>query len=62
MVVCAVENEVKLNEEFNRLKDLGVPCVGYYEPDFEGNQLTAVATAPLVGESRRPLRRYKLLR
>lgn len=61
LVVCAVDNEKALAEEFNRLKDLGIACCGFYENDLH-NQLTAVATAPLHGKERKPLRNYQLLR
>lgn len=60
LCVCAVSNEEELDKEFNRLKEVGVPCCAWYEDDM-GNQLTAVAAAPLRGNKRKPLRRYKLL-
>lgn len=47
-------------EAFNELKSAGVPCCGYHEDDMRGS-LTAVATAPLTGKERSPLRRFKLL-
>lgn len=60
LVVCAVANEGELLAAFNRLKELGVSCCSWSEDDMQG-QLTAVATAPLTGEARRPLKRFKLL-
>ena len=62
LVLCGVENEMALNDAFNRLKDQGVPCCGEYEPDFVGHPLTAVATGPLVGDARKPLRQFRLLK
>lgn len=35
-------------------------CCAYHEPDF-GGEMTAVATAPLRGEERQPLRQLRLL-
>lgn len=60
LVICAVATETELIEAFNRLKELGVPCCGWHEDDMH-EQLTAVATAPLFGDVRRPLKRFKLL-
>lgn len=61
LVVCAVADEAELVAAFNRLKELGVPCCAWMEDDMQG-QLTAVATAPLFGDARRPLKRFKLLK
>lgn len=60
LVVCSVTSEADLDAAFNRLKEQGVPCCAWYEDDM-GHALTAVATAPLFGDQRRPLRRFKLL-
>lgn len=61
LVVCGVENESRLEAAFERLKASGVPCCAWREDDM-GNSLTAVATAPLTGNERRPLRRFDLLK
>ena len=61
LVVCAAAGEPELAEAFNRLKAAGVPCCAWYEEDM-GKALTAIATAPLSGDRRKPLRRFKLLR
>lgn len=61
LVILSSPNEESLAERFNRLKDQGVACVGWYEGDL-GDQLTAVATAPLAGEERRFLRGDPLLK
>ncbi len=60
LVVCAVEDEAALEACFNALKDAGVPCCAWMEDDME-DALTAIATAPLYGDARRPLRRLPLL-
>lgn len=61
LVVCAVQNERELEESFERLKTAGVPCCAYREDDMD-DSLTAIATAPLRGKQRKPLKRFKLLR
>jgi hypothetical protein len=60
LVVCAVKDEVELEAAFEKLKESGVPVVAYREDDM-GDALTAVCTAPLMGEERRPLKRFRLL-
>lgn len=60
LVVCQVENEQELDDEFNRLKEAGVPCCAWYEDDMD-NSLTAIATAALSGKERKPMRKYQLL-
>jgi hypothetical protein len=49
-----------LDALFNRLKEKGVRVCAWYEEDM-GNQLTAIATAPLRGNERKPMKRLKLL-
>lgn len=59
LVVVTVPDEQSLEQEFERLKQLGVRCCAYREPDFL-NAMTAVATAPLIGPDRQPLRHLPL--
>jgi uncharacterized protein Usg len=61
LVVCTVFDERELANTFERLKRQGVPCCAFYEDDLDG-ALTAVATAPLRGDARRPLQWLRLLR
>lgn len=61
LVVCGVRDERELEAAFERLKEQGVPCCAWSEEDM-GNQLTAVATAPLEGRGRRPLKDFKLVK
>lgn len=62
LVVLVVENEAELMREFERLKQLGVPCCSWREEDM-GGAMTGVATSPLRGRSeRRHFRHLKLLR
>lgn len=60
LVICGIGSEAELAEVFNRLKCQGVPCISWNEDDMN-DALTAVATGPLNGQERRPLRRFKLL-
>jgi hypothetical protein len=61
LVLCSVPDEPALAAVFNRLKEFGVPCCSWSEDDM-GGSLTAVATAPLRGDERKPLRRLDLLK
>ncbi len=61
LVVCAVADEAELTDTFEKLKGLGVPCCAWREDDMD-DQLTAVATGPLQGAERKPMRQFKLLR
>lgn len=60
LVLCGVEGEKVLTQEFERLKALGVPCCSWNEDDLD-DSLTAVATAPLEGKQRRAMKRHRLL-
>lgn len=60
MVVCAVQDEKTLKNVFESLKKANVPCIAWYEDDMD-NQLTAVATGPLRGIQRKPLKKFRLL-
>lgn len=60
LIVCAVPDESTLNDLFESLKEQGCPCCSWREDDFQ-DALTAIATAPLFGDARKPLRRLPLL-
>lgn len=61
LVVCTVADEAELAGLFERLKGQGVPCCAWYEEAMR-NSLTAIATGPLRGVQRKPLRKLPLLR
>lgn len=61
LVLCRARDEQDLNALFNSLKEQGVPCCAWYEDDLD-DSLTALATAPLRGPERKPLRNLPLLR
>lgn len=61
LVICTLPDEATLNNFFEGLKEIGVPCCAWREDDM-GDALTAVATGPLRGDQRKPLRWLKLLK
>lgn len=62
LILCTAADEPALNALFNRLKEQQVPVCGFYEDDWTGKPLTAIATGCLRGEQRKPLRRLPLLK
>ena len=46
--------------EASRLEDQGIRFACFHEPD-RNNELTAIATEPITGETRRYFRRYNLV-
>lgn len=60
LVVFGVKNQTKLRRVTEHLKQVGIRYKEFVEPDI-GNELTAVATAPLSGEDRKHLAKYCLL-
>lgn len=60
LVVFGIKNETKLKKCLLHLDEAGIPYREFREPDI-GNQLTAIATAPIVGEDRKHLAKYCLL-
>jgi hypothetical protein len=59
LVLCEVANEEKLNAVGQKLESAGVSLRAFREPDI-GDQLTAIATAPLGAEFRHLFRKYPL--
>lgn len=60
LVICHVSDEESLTRETIRLEACGVKFASFYEPDLN-NEMTAIATEPLVGDDRRVCHRYRLL-
>lgn len=60
LVICGVKNERALEREARKLEAQGIEFATFNEPD-RGNELTAIATAPIAGEKRRAFRRHNLL-
>lgn len=61
LVVCGVSCISLLLEASARLADANVPHIVWHEPDMN-DQSTALATAPISGETRRFFRKYQCLR
>lgn len=61
LVYCGVKNEPTLHEYADKLASAGVPFCRFYEPD-RGNELTAIATAPVYGDERRFFRNLSLIK
>ena len=60
LVILTVADEERLNRVVYRLQDNSIPFQTFIEPDI-GDQLTAIATAPVCGDNRRLFRKYALL-
>lgn len=60
LIMCLIKGENKLASTAEKLREAGIRLKEFREPDI-GNQLTAIATEPLIGEARAPLRHYQLL-
>lgn len=61
LVMCGVKNERVLEREARKLEAAGIRFATFHEPDI-GDELTAIATAPIAGEDRRIFRRHNLLK
>lgn len=61
MVVCGVKTEAALFRAIEKLNNHGIRCQWFIEPDM-GNQVTAIATEPIYGDTRRLFRNYQLLK
>jgi hypothetical protein len=60
LIVCAVADEPALWRQLQRLQQQGVRLRAFFEPD-RGNELTALATEPVFGTTRRLFRNLRLL-
>jgi hypothetical protein len=60
LIVCAVGDEPALWRQVHRLQRQGVHLRAFFEPD-RGNELTALATEPIFGKTRRLFRNLRLL-
>lgn len=59
LVLCSIPNEGSLQRLADKLSFKGIPFKLFYEPDRD-NELTALATAPLTGDSRKLFGRLPL--
>jgi hypothetical protein len=60
LVVCGVTDEAALRRSLERAVAHGVRCHPFHEPDL-GYQMTAWASEPVSGPTRKHFRRYRLL-
>lgn len=60
MVLCGVDSHADLLDTASYLTDQGIDHHMFFEPDVDS--FTAIATRPLTGEDRKPLKRFKLKR
>lgn len=60
MIILGVKNEIKLIETKRKLLEAGFRCSAFHEPD-RNNELTAVATEPVIGDRRNFFKKYQLL-
>jgi hypothetical protein len=60
LIVCAVSDEPSLWRQLHRCHRLGVRLRPFFEPD-RANELTAFATEPVTGVTRRQFRNLRLL-
>jgi hypothetical protein len=58
-VLCEVKNEEELNSVAYRLEQNCICFEPFFEPDI-GNQITAIASGPVYGDTRRLFKRYRL--
>lgn len=61
MIVCGIRDGPALVRCREQLAHAGIPHRAFHEPD-RGDELTAIATAPLDHEHRAFFRKYQLLR
>lgn len=59
MVLFSLKNEEDLIKTSNKLMDEGISHELFYEPDISA--YTAIATQPLVGNERKPMKRFRLM-
>ena len=61
IVLIGAKNEEELLKISQYLKNCSIDSQIFYEPDFDTGY-TAIATKPLYGEERQPLKKYSLFR
>ena len=59
--LCSVRDEKRLRHDMDKLRAMGIRIKEFYEPDI-GNQLTAFATEPIIGDRRHLFRNFQLLK
>lgn len=61
IVLIGTKNQAELRETAEYLERHGIEFEMFFEPDYDTGY-TAIATRPLFGKERRPLKRFQLLK
>lgn len=61
LVVCEVKTEDHLKKAIENLNNTNIQYKIFREPDI-GNEITAIATEPLIGENRKFFKKFQLLK
>jgi hypothetical protein len=61
LILCTMKNEDQLRHAADDLERQGIRLKRFFEPDI-GYQLTAFATEPLSGDSRKAMRKFQLMK
>ena len=61
LIICTVKGESQLHRAANETEACGIRIKRFYERD-RSNELTAFATEPLIGEARKPMRKFQLMK
>lgn len=61
VIICGIDNKSKLNQAISKIKEADIKYQPFYEADID-DELTAIATEPVVGVSRRIFKKYQLLK
>lgn len=59
LILLGVDSEQELFRVLGRIQQAGIKHQAFYEPDV-GDQLTAIATEPVYGSTRRFFKKYSL--
>ena len=60
IVLCECPNEDRLNSIAEYLNEQNIEFELFFEPDIDSH--TALATQPLAGKARAPMRRFRLMK
>lgn len=61
IIICSAKNENKLKDAIQYCYDNNIKLKVFREPDI-GNQITSIATEPLIGDRRNLMKKYQLIK
>lgn len=61
LILCTLKGEDQLRRAANDLESKGIQLKRWYEPD-RNNELTAIASRPIVGDDRKLFKKFQLLK